>query len=52
MLCPVSQFAVEEYKALQDKLDLERHLRTEAETFGREVGFDSSLCDDPRSAGS
>ncbi|KAG7229854.1 hypothetical protein INR49_012404, partial [Caranx melampygus] len=33
----VSQFAVEEYKALQDMLDLERHLRTEAETFGREM---------------
>ncbi|XP_023254168.1 shootin-1-like, partial [Seriola lalandi dorsalis] len=33
----VSQFAVEEYKALQDTLDLERHLRTEAETFGREM---------------
>uniref|UniRef100_A0A3B4VIE4 Shootin-1 n=1 Tax=Seriola dumerili TaxID=41447 RepID=A0A3B4VIE4_SERDU len=33
----VSQFAVEEYKALQDTLDLEKHLRTEAETFGREM---------------
>uniref|UniRef100_A0A3B4VHD4 Shootin-1 n=1 Tax=Seriola dumerili TaxID=41447 RepID=A0A3B4VHD4_SERDU len=32
-----SQFAVEEYKALQDTLDLEKHLRTEAETFGREM---------------
>ncbi|GLD62689.1 shootin-1, partial [Lates japonicus] len=31
----VSQFAVEEYEALQDMLDLERDLRTEAESFGR-----------------
>ncbi|XP_035461195.2 shootin-1 isoform X2 [Scophthalmus maximus] len=31
----VSQFAVEEYKALQDTLSLEQNLRTEAENFGR-----------------
>ncbi|KAK1905550.1 Shootin-1 [Dissostichus eleginoides] len=31
----VSQFAVEEYEALQDTLDLERDLRTEAEGFAR-----------------
>ncbi|XP_040906080.1 shootin-1 [Toxotes jaculatrix] len=31
----VSQFAVEEYQALQDMLNLERDLRTEAENFGR-----------------
>nr|XP_020463187.1 shootin-1-like [Monopterus albus] len=31
----VSQFAVEEYKALQDTLDLEQDLRTEAENFAR-----------------
>ncbi|KAK5853521.1 hypothetical protein PBY51_014666 [Eleginops maclovinus] len=33
----VSQFAVEEYEALQDTLDLERDLRTEAESFAREM---------------
>uniref|UniRef100_A0A8D0A484 Shootin-1 n=1 Tax=Sander lucioperca TaxID=283035 RepID=A0A8D0A484_SANLU len=31
----VSQFAVEEYEALQDTLNLERDLRTEAESFAR-----------------
>ncbi|XP_039995588.1 shootin-1 [Xiphias gladius] len=31
----VSRFAVEEYKALQDTLNLEQDLRTEAENFGR-----------------
>ncbi|KAI4812371.1 hypothetical protein KUCAC02_023769 [Chaenocephalus aceratus] len=31
----VSQFAVEEYEALQDTLDLERDLKTEAEGFAR-----------------
>ncbi|XP_041803065.1 shootin-1 [Chelmon rostratus] len=31
----VSQFAVEEFEALQDTLDLERHLRTEAENYAR-----------------
>ncbi|XP_019943879.2 shootin-1 [Paralichthys olivaceus] len=31
----VSQFAVEEYKTLQDMLSLEQSLRTEAENFGR-----------------
>ncbi|XP_029306027.1 shootin-1 [Cottoperca gobio] len=31
----VSQFAVEEYEALQDTLNLEKDLRTEAETFAR-----------------
>ncbi|XP_059179896.1 shootin-1 [Centropristis striata] len=31
----VSQFAVEEYEALQDTLDLERDLRAEAESFAR-----------------
>lgn len=40
-LCAVSQFAVEEYEALQDMLDLERDLRTEAESFGRAVSFDT-----------
>lgn len=38
-LCPVSRFAVEEYKALQDTLNLEQDLRTEAENFGRAVSF-------------
>ncbi|XP_078129689.1 LOW QUALITY PROTEIN: shootin-1 [Sander vitreus] len=33
----VSQFAVEEYEALQDTLNLERDLRTEAESFAREM---------------
>lgn len=36
-LCPVSQFAVEEYEVLQDTLNLERDLRTEAEDFARAV---------------
>ena len=36
-LCLVSQFAVEEYEALLDNLDLERDLRTKAEDFAREV---------------
>ncbi|KAG7462379.1 hypothetical protein JOB18_018882 [Solea senegalensis] len=31
----VSQFALEEYKVLQDTLGLEQNLRTEAENFGR-----------------
>uniref|UniRef100_A0A3P9K357 Shootin-1 n=1 Tax=Oryzias latipes TaxID=8090 RepID=A0A3P9K357_ORYLA len=31
----VSQFAVEEYEALQETLDLEQNLRTEAENFAR-----------------
>ncbi|KAF1376164.1 hypothetical protein PFLUV_G00227890 [Perca fluviatilis] len=31
----VSQFAVEEYEALQDTVNLERDLRTEAESFAR-----------------
>ncbi|KAG7999830.1 Heat shock 70 kDa protein 12A [Nibea albiflora] len=34
-LCLVSQFAVEEFEALQDTLNLERDLRTEAENFAR-----------------
>ncbi|XP_038132754.1 shootin-1 isoform X2 [Cyprinodon tularosa] len=33
----VSQFAVEEYEALQQTLDLEQNLRTEAESFAREM---------------
>ncbi|XP_034040120.1 shootin-1 [Thalassophryne amazonica] len=33
----VSQFAVEEYNTLQDTLELERDLRTEAENFAREM---------------
>lgn len=36
-LCSVSQFAVEEYEVLQDTLNLERDLRTEAENFARAV---------------
>lgn len=39
ILCPVSLFAVEEYEALQENLDLERDLRAEAENFAREVIF-------------
>lgn len=38
-MCPVSQFAVEEFEALQDTLTLERDLRTEAENFARTVSF-------------
>ncbi|XP_023183760.1 shootin-1 [Xiphophorus maculatus] len=33
----VSQFAVEEYEALQHTLDLEQNLRTEAENFARDM---------------
>ncbi|KAM4614631.1 shootin-1 isoform 2-T2 [Polymixia lowei] len=33
----VSQFAVEEFEALQENLDLERDLRAEAENFAREM---------------
>ena len=40
----MSQFAVEEYEALQDTLDLERDLRTEAEGFARAVTHHVSVC--------
>jgi hypothetical protein len=36
-MLPVSLFAVEEYEALQENLDLEKELRAEAEIFAREV---------------
>lgn len=39
MCTSVSQFAVEEYEALQETLDLEQNLRTEAENFARAVTF-------------
>lgn len=38
-ICPVSQFAVEEFEVLQNTLTLERDLRTEAENFARAVSF-------------
>uniref|UniRef100_A0A3B3TVQ2 Shootin-1 n=1 Tax=Poecilia latipinna TaxID=48699 RepID=A0A3B3TVQ2_9TELE len=37
VLISVSQFAVEEYEALQHTLDLEQNLRTEAENFARDM---------------
>lgn len=37
MQTSVSQFAVEEYEALEDTLNLEKSLRTEAENFARVV---------------
>lgn len=43
-LCLVSQFAVEEYEVLQDTLNLERDLRTEAENFARVVRGFISIC--------
>lgn len=35
----VSQFAVEEYEVLEDTLNQEKNLRTEAEKFARAVSF-------------
>ncbi|XP_026164952.1 shootin-1 isoform X2 [Mastacembelus armatus] len=39
----VSQFAVEEYEALQDTLDLERDLRAEAEHFARAMVVEQKM---------
>lgn len=42
-MLPVSLFAVEEYEALQENLDLEKELRAEAEIFARERPSETTI---------